>query len=112
MIPPIQIPSIPIKTIICTRAVCNIVLDRIMFESVDETILPTVYHWANCPSPTDLVYIGVAIYYLHAFLSANSPKQRKLSELDEYVLSKPVYNRIKMLLLIIFMLIKTPANST
>jgi hypothetical protein len=105
-----MLPPIPLKQLLCTRAVCSAVIDRVVFESVDSGMTSTVVEVSNT-GPVEVIYVGITVYYVYTYVMNRPSKKAKFEKLNQYVLSDSVYRRINALLFVLFLLIKSPSNA-
>ena len=105
-----MLPPIPLKQLLCSRAICSAVIDRIVFESVDSGIATTVSDISDT-GPVEFIYAGIAIYYVYSYFVEHKSKKTKIEKLREYVLPNSVYRAINTFVFVIFLLIKNPANA-
>ena len=108
MIPTVFPPPISIKNILGVRAVCSVVMDKVVYEVADSTTVTTLFSYTN---PTDLLYFAFALYFLQLYLSDHTPKRAKETELRQLVLSESVYRNVNVILFVLFLLIKNPLNA-
>lgn len=105
-----MLPPIPLKQLLCSRAICSAIIDRVVFESVDSGMTTTVVEVSHT-GPVEVFYIGMAVYYAYTYLANQPSKKAKFERLNQYVLSSNVYRGINSLLFVLFLLIKSPANA-
>jgi hypothetical protein len=103
-----MLPPISIKNILCVRAVSSIVMDRIVYETIEPTTITTI---VNNTSPTDILYVISTAYFIRMYIQNQSPKHIKQTRLNQQVLSDDVYRCINISLFILFLLIKYPLNA-
>ena len=106
MIPPL-LSQMSIKNVLSIRAVCSVVMDKIVYEALDSS---TITHAFTCPTPTDILYIVFAGYFIKLYLSEYSAIRTKQIELHQYVLTPGVYRTLNLCLFMIFLLVKNPEN--
>ena len=105
-----MLPPITLKQVLCSRAICSAIIDRVVFESVDSGITSTVAEVSHT-GPVETIYIGIAVYYVYMYVLNQPSKRAKFDKLNQYVLSEKLYRVINTLLFGLFLLIKSPANA-
>lgn len=108
MLPPLFSPTISVKNILCIRAVCSVVMDKVVYEVADTTAMNTLFSYTN---PTDILYILFAVYFIQMYITEQTPQRAKETELRQLVLSENVYRAINSILFVLFLLIKNPLNA-
>jgi hypothetical protein len=116
MLPPIShlLQSLPLQSwsinqLLCSRAVCSTVVERIIVETVDSNLTTAVDDFQM--GPAEFGYIFAAIYSMYLYFQSQSPKYQKMEKLNQYVLSKSTYKMIQVALFVIFWIVKNPANA-
>jgi len=99
---------ISIKNILCVRAACSVVIERVIYESIDTT---SVNELSNYTNPTDILYFISSIYFIQMYLFEKSPEYEKQTRLRELVLSPEMHRSIHITLFFLFFLIKNPLNA-
>jgi ABC-type Fe3+ transport system substrate-binding protein len=105
-----MLPPITLKQMLCSRAICSAVIDRVIFESVDSGMATAVAE-VNNTGPVEVIYVGALAYYLYMYLMSQPTKKDKFDKLNQYVLSENGYRWINTALFILFLLIKNPLNA-
>ena len=105
-----MLPPITLKQMLCSRAICSAVIDRVLFESVDSGMATTVAE-VNNRGPVEVIYVSAIAYYVYLYISSQPNKKVKFEKLNQYVLSENGYRWINTTLFILFLLIKNPLNA-
>lgn len=91
----------------CVRAVCSVVMEKVVYETFD-TPPTTIFSDA---SPSDIIYVVSAIYFVRLCIFENSPKRMKETQLHQMVLTEKVYKLINAILFIMLVMMKNPLNA-
>jgi len=108
MLPPLFHPTLSVKNILCIRAVCSAVMDKVVYEVADTTAINTAFSYTN---PTDILYIVFSVYFIQMYITEQTPKRAKETELRQLVMPENVYRAINSILFVLFLLIKNPLNA-
>jgi hypothetical protein len=108
MIPTVFPPPISIKNVLGIRAVCSVVMDKVVYEVADSTTVTTLMSYTN---PTDILYFIFAAYFIQMYISDHTPRRARETELRQLVLSDNVYRSVNVILFVLFLLIKNPLNA-
>jgi hypothetical protein len=105
-----MLPTISLKQLLCSRAICSAIIDRVVVESVDSGMTTTVSDVVQA-GPVEAIYVGMAMYYAYTYLANQPSKKAKFEKLNQYILSENVYRTINIALFILFMIFKSPSNA-
>ena len=103
-------PTLSVKNILSVRAICSVVMDKVVYETLEPTTLSNVF---VCPTPTlnDTVYIVLVVYFANLYLSEYTSIRAKYTQLHQYVLTPGVYRNVNAVLLVLLLLVKSPQNA-
>lgn len=105
---PSFISQIPIKNVLCARAIGSMVMDKVVYETLDSSTMSSIF---TSPSPSDVIYIGLTCYFIKLYISEYTPIRAKETKLHQYVLTPRVYRSLNISLFILFWIIKNPLNA-